>query len=99
MDGILPGPAGGSEQGIEAIRIGSGISLRNNLSPELSGLGGVRHPPLDHCRIEGYFELCCYRPARSPYCEVELRNLSIINRACIGRDHRNFLEFSASQCG
>jgi hypothetical protein len=47
MDGIRPGPAGRSEQGIEAIRIGSGISIRDNLSPRFSGLGGVRHPPLD----------------------------------------------------
>ena len=36
---------------------------------------------------------------KKPYCEVELRNLSITNRACIGRGNRNFLEFSASQCG
>ena|SRR5215472_19135350 len=56
MDSILPGPAGGSEQRIEAIRIGSGISIRDNLSPEFSGLGGVGHPPFDHRRIKGYFE-------------------------------------------
>src|SRR5215472_3164912 len=57
MHGILPGPTGGSEQRIGAIRIGSGISIRNNLSPELSGLGGVRHPPFGHRRIKGHFEL------------------------------------------
>jgi hypothetical protein len=56
MDGILTSPAGGSEQGIEAIRTGSGISIRDNLSPESSGLDGVRHPPFDHRRIKGYFE-------------------------------------------
>src|SRR5215469_7295293 len=45
MDGILPGPTGGSEQRIEAISIGSGISIGDNLSPEFSEFCSVRHPP------------------------------------------------------
>src|SRR5215469_6957976 len=58
MDDILPGPTGRSEQRIEALRIGSRISIWNNLSPRFSGLGGIRHPPLDQRRIKGYLELC-----------------------------------------
>src|SRR5215469_508616 len=56
MDGILPGPTSRSEQGIEAIRIGSGISIWNNLSPEFSGFCSARHPPFDHRGIKGYLE-------------------------------------------
>ena len=58
VDRILPGSPGGSEQRIEAICIGSGISIGDNLSAEFSGLGSVRHPPFDHRWIKGYFELC-----------------------------------------
>src|SRR5215469_10496623 len=58
MDGILPGPAGGSEKRIEAIRICPRVGIGNNLPTEFSRLCGVRHPPFDHRPIKGYFELC-----------------------------------------
>src|SRR5262249_21990103 len=95
MDNILPGPAGGSEQGIEGIRICPRLCIRNNLSPEFSGLGWCSSRPTRLAWDQRVLRVPLLPSCEKPYCKGRIEK-PFNNQQSLHWKRQS--EFSGIQC-